>query len=158
MNKPSYHGQVTQEPGHGEKGQSFVEFALILIFFLILLAGVVDLGRIFMVYLAMRDAAEEGIIYGIINPEHCHQIEDRIRENVANPENLAVSILVDGTDCYDATPRAQACIGHEIEVLVTDPNFTITMPFMGTVVGSQQITLNARANGMILRPACADSS
>ena len=49
-----------------EKGQSLVELALIIVFVLIILAGVVDLGRMMYEYLTMRDAAQEGAGYAAI--------------------------------------------------------------------------------------------
>ena len=43
-----------------EKGQSLVEFALLLPILLIILIGVVDLGRMYYAYVVITDAAAEG--------------------------------------------------------------------------------------------------
>ena len=42
-----------------EKGQSMVELAVSVVVLLILLAGVVDLGRLAFYYITLRDAAQE---------------------------------------------------------------------------------------------------
>ena len=52
-----------------EKGQSLVEFALVLVFLLSLLAGIFDLGRAFFAYIIIRDAAQEGAVFGSIAPK-----------------------------------------------------------------------------------------
>ena len=49
-----------------ESGQSLVELALSMTLLLILLAGVVDLGRAFFTYIALRDAAQEGASYAAV--------------------------------------------------------------------------------------------
>jgi hypothetical protein len=50
-------------------GQSLIEFAVILPVFLMLLMGVVDLGRIFFIYIAMYNAAQEGALYACTTPK-----------------------------------------------------------------------------------------
>ena len=51
-----------------EQGQSLVELALSLTLLLLLLGGAIDLGRMFFTYIALRDAAQEGAIYGSYCP------------------------------------------------------------------------------------------
>lgn len=53
-----------------EQGQSLIELSLSLVMLLILLAGLVDLGRGFFTYITLRDAAQEGASYAsVINIE-----------------------------------------------------------------------------------------
>ena len=62
---------VRKEKGQGkerEKGQSLVEMALVLPVVLVILAIVLDLGRIYYVAVALTDAAGEGATYAAINP------------------------------------------------------------------------------------------
>jgi hypothetical protein len=142
-----------------QKAQSLVEFAVILTLLLVLLAGVVDMGRVFFAYIGMRDAALEGIVYGSVNPTHCHQIEGRVRDNLTNPESTIVDTIINGDICAEsAKDSASACLGNEIEVKVIENEFPITMPFLGTVLGKQSIRLEASVSGTILRPACTSDS
>src|SRR3990172_6767016 len=53
----------------GERGQSLVELALSLTVILLLLAGAVDFSIAYFSFSAMQDAAQEGALYGSINPE-----------------------------------------------------------------------------------------
>ena len=61
-------------PSH-EGGQSLVEFAFALPVLLILLLGVLDVGRMYFTFLAIQNAAGEGALYAAINPK-CVQISD----------------------------------------------------------------------------------
>lgn len=51
-----------------ERGQSIVEMAFVLPILLIILLGVLDLGRVYYVMVALEDMAAEGASYAGINP------------------------------------------------------------------------------------------
>ena len=51
-----------------ESGQSMVEMALMSTVLILLLAGVLDFGRMYFTYLALQNAAGEGATYGSIFP------------------------------------------------------------------------------------------
>ena len=57
-----------------ENGQSLTEFAVSITFIILILSGIVDLGRAYFTYISLRDAAQEGAIYGSINPLDCNKI------------------------------------------------------------------------------------
>jgi hypothetical protein len=52
-----------------QRGQSLVELALALPILLLLLGGVIDLGRGFLILVAVENAAGEGALYGAVHPE-----------------------------------------------------------------------------------------
>lgn len=152
-----------------EKGQSLVELALGLIVLLIILAGLVDLGRAIFYYLAMRDAAEEGLVYGVVYPNNCTQIEDRVFGSLADP-NIQVQVFIGrqaetaiDTNVYDLQAcnnqnACRKCHGHPgsdvhvMQIVVINPNFPLSMPFIGTFLGTQSISLRASIQGTIIRP------
>lgn len=119
-------------PKHPENGQSMVELALIITILMILLAGVIDMGRAFFTYMAMRDAAQEGAAYGSINPFDEAGIISRVMDNldqvVPNPEDAAEAIKVGiGFD-------GPKCLGYEITVNVDYGSFPLAMPFLGWIL------------------------
>ena len=59
-------------PPSGERGQSLVEFALMLPILLLMLMGTLDLGRLYFAYVAIHNAAGEGALYAAINPQCIH--------------------------------------------------------------------------------------
>jgi hypothetical protein len=138
-----------------EKGQALMELAVSITVLFIILAGVVDLGRMLFHYIAMRDAAQEAAAYGSINPTHCDQIRDRAWVAMASSPFVTVTATIDGVACASAaSDPSKACFGNEIHVSLSDPAFPITMPFIGAFLGSQSIPLEAHITGTILRPAC----
>jgi len=144
-----------------EKAQSLVEFAGALVVLVILLAGIVDLGRAIFTLFAMQDAAEEGIVFGTSFPTHCDQIRERIQYNLANeilPDDITVWVTIENNagvqQSCDSIPANNVYAGKEMQIEVTQ-TFKITMPLIGAFVG-QTIPLKATANGIILRPQPPD--
>jgi Flp pilus assembly protein TadG len=132
-----------------ERGQSMTELAISMVFLLILLAGVVDIGRALFAFVALRDAAEEGAIYGSIYPYDTPGIIDRVRHASWGPVNLANTSDVFVT----VTTVGAACEGNIVRVNVTH-QLPIVTPFMGSILGSQTININATIDARILRPPC----
>ncbi len=132
-----------------ERGQSLVELAISFTFLMILLAGTVDLGHGLFTWLALRDAAQEGASYGSINPIDTGGMRARIYDNLEQiindpPSNVVINISI----------ITQPCLGNTIQVDVDYPNFPITMPFLGTLLGSQTFPIHATVNDTILIPTC----
>jgi hypothetical protein len=154
-----------------EVGQSLMELAVSITVLLIILAGIVDLGRMFFHYIAMRDAAQEAASYGSINPTHCNQIRDRAWIAMATSSAIDVTVTINGfygaditqldtafsEDCLAASANPMhACHGNEIVVTLSDNEFPITMPFIGSFLGRQNIPLETTITGTILRPPCKE--
>jgi hypothetical protein len=135
-----------------EKGQSLVEFAFSLVILLILISGIVDLGRAFFTYMALHDAAQEGAIYGSLNPEDTSGIIQRVRQTSQQPVNLMDASIIEVPD-----PKFQndsPCEGSVIEVTVIYRDFPLTMPFMSTLIGKQSLDMSATVKDMIVRSSC----
>lgn len=149
-------------PPASKRGQILVEFAVSLTVFLLLLAGTVDFGIGLFHYIAMHDAAQEGALYGSINPPPltgswtCPDFNiDRICERVitASGENgLLGKMYASGMSVAVAVPD-EACEGHELSVTL-QYDYPLTMPFIGAVIGSDHIRLTAAAVDTILTPSC----
>src|SRR5512135_3673178 len=88
-----------------ERGQSLVELAAGLLVLLILVMGIIDLGRALFYYTTLRDAAQEGAVYGAINPQDCYGIVARARSPLANANEgtIMVDVYMKG---MDGTPHA----------------------------------------------------
>jgi hypothetical protein len=148
-----------------ELGQSLVEFSLSAILIILLLVAVADFGRAFFTYLSMRDAAQEGALYGSLCPRHVAGIEQRVRSTGNLPVNLADTTQVDVDcdyrhdfnengvfesgetwDCGTTIPLP----GYGIQVRVLYPNFMITTPLLGSIIGNS-IALRAEVTDTILQ-------
>jgi Flp pilus assembly protein TadG len=143
-----------------ELGQSLVEFALSLVIILTLLAGVVELGRVFFAYIIIRDAAQEGAVFGSIAPKSDltafeNGVEARVITAFTDPTDssnvpLNISKINVQTTIYGSSCAAP---GNGIEVRV-EYSLPVTMPFLGAVIGSQEINMSASVENPILAPIC----
>lgn len=143
-----------------EKGQSLTEFALTLVILITLIAGIADLGRMFFAYIVIRDAAQEGAVYGSIADKSDltnfrSEVESRVKEAFTDPDDpsntpIDISKLVVQTDLIGATCAAP---GSAIKVKV-DYSVPVTMPFLGTIIGSQEMKMSTSVENAILSPVC----
>ena len=150
-----------------ERGQSLVELGVSLLILLYLLSGAAEFGVLFFQFVQLRDAAQEGALYGSMNPyvdsngdgafnvgEPANQtlIENRVRAASSSPIDLSDTskVLVtvtssDGTNLF--------CEGHGIQVTVSFTHH-IFMPFMPQLIGRTDIPLSATVVDTILSPIC----
>ncbi len=160
-----------------EKGQSLVELAISLVILLYLLSGAAEFGIALFQYVQLRDAAQEGALYGSINPTDFANIEARTRASSNSPVRLdqlpptgpTVEIFIQGTLVrrnnvdtgvnVTASPNKVACEGisggssHGVRVVVSYDH-RIFMPFMPQILRTNTIHLTAEATDTILTPPC----
>ena len=129
-----------------QNGQALVEFAMGLFFLLLLISGIVDLGRAIFTYMDLREAAQEGAAYGTVNPRDTIGIQNRVTDssNVFDSADLSVNVV----------KPANPCLGDDITVTVSMADFPLTMPFMGTILGTQVLTITASIEDTVLVPLC----
>lgn len=139
-----------------ERGQSLVELSISLVLLLMLLAGAVEFGIAFFQFVQLRDAAQEGALYGSMNPPASSTdtaqktlIANRAKAASQSPINLATDPAVTVTV---AVTDGQYCEGGALQVEITYQH-KIFMPFLPKIVGST-IPLKATVTDTILSPAC----
>ncbi len=130
---------------HRENGQGFVEFAVGITFLLVLLAGVLDLGRAYISYIALQDAAQEGASYASIAPTDIAGIRERVRATSSGP--------IDFVPFDDSQINVQffggSCTGSGVKVTVQF-DFRLVAPFFS----GNSLTLSAEATDTILQGSC----
>ena len=148
------------------KGQSLVELAVSLVILLYLLSGAAEFGILFFQYIQLRDAAQEGALYGSINPTDTAKIIERIRDSsgtspidLTDTTAVTIGIFIDDdhTTTADDIPytnttayQAKDCEGHGIKVVVSYDH-EVFMPFMSQFIGDT-IPLDATVTDTILTP------
>jgi hypothetical protein len=138
-----------------ERGQSLIEMAISFTIIMLLISGIVDLGRAYISYIAIFDAAQEGAAYGAYYPRDPDSIELHVRGTSSNPIDLTDtdSVEVEVIPHPSPTNIEDLCAGDGLEVKVIY-TFDLTMPFLGAFIPSTQIPLTANAIGTVLSPAC----
>jgi Flp pilus assembly protein TadG len=161
-----------------EKGQSLVELAVSLLFLLLILSGVFDLGMMLYSYLTLRDVAQEGATYGLYNPTDSSGILTRIQDSTDWPldasqlTNVHIFCCDKSTpgDCTSGSclvtlnpgpppvyvPAVTSCQGQKITVKV-EYNYELMMPVIGIFTGWNDIPLDASVTDTILESSEAIS-
>lgn len=140
-----------------ENGQSLVELAVSLIFLMLVLGGIVEFGIALFQFVQLRDAAQEGAIFGSACPDLA-QIEERVRYSSNTPIDLSdsdrVFVEISLSD-FSGVPKdiSQVKDGDAMTVRVSFSH-KIFMPFIPQILQRGDLPLNASVTNTVLRSAC----
>lgn len=136
-----------------EKGQSLVEIALVFPILLMILSGILDLGRAYFIYIALEDGAGEAALYLSINAA-CRYATDG--PQCADPNNAdfrarhAGGGIVDWTNAVVNIERTDLYgVGDPVKVQI-QYEFGLLTPIIPTITGLNPITLSSEATHIIL--------
>ncbi len=135
---------ATPTSNRSSRGQSLVEFALTLPILLLILVGVLDLGRLYFTYISLTNAAREGARYGAKYPptnptDQANSRVQAINNHVAGEVDRNIVTLTasnitincpDGVPCTPGSPNTPG-INNRIQVTVTYPFQLITTYIFG---------------------------
>lgn len=149
---------------NSERGQSLVELSISLVVLLLLLSGAVEFGLAFFQFVQLRDAAQEGALFGSMdaNGLNIPNIETRARNASTSPIDLGdTSIVSVSIYINDALARQSdengvvqnALCGQEGDALRVEVSYdhVVFMPFMANIIGNT-VPLNATVTDTILSP------
>jgi hypothetical protein len=157
--------KIRRKVNRSERGQSLVELAMSFMIIAFLLSGAVDLGRAYFVFVALRDAAQEGAVYGSLAPADIDPgIYTRIQESSTGPIDFSSdpnltwppSVVYEGTAAcsgFYADPFTGETKANAIVVSV-EYDFPLTMALIQAMVPGSSITLTASSTYTILFPPC----
>ena len=115
------------------EGASFVELALVLPLFLVMLIPVVDLGRGFYAAIEVASAAHAGAMYGVENPSDTSGMVQAAKAGASNLTNVDASAAY-GCECSDGSSPIASCTSTPsctynyvtyVDVTVTSPYRTV---------------------------------
>lgn len=136
-----------------ERGQSFMELGISLVFLLVVLCVMVDLGWAFYTMISLRDIAQEATAYGSMCAKDKVGIEERFRDSTTSP--LDADEISSFTLQY-CNPLTGACTnsnpkkGDFITVSATYQHQIVT-PFVGAFLGNiQEYPLSVTASNSIM--------
>lgn len=135
-----------------ERGQSLVELAISITVILWLLAGAVEFGIAFFQYIQLRDAAQEGALYGSLFPNSEAPIVARVRGASSSPINLTKAPPDDNAVTVTVSTSGSGCVGDGITVTASYDHI-IFMPFASLFISSP-LKLTASVTDTILNSTC----
>jgi PKD repeat protein len=142
--------------GRKSRGQSLVEFALVLPVFLVFLAAALDLGRVFYANITLNNAAREGAMEAARNPASFGAGQDcdasnagRIVCRVQFESASSAVTIADGDITATCSSACNAASGSTVTVKVKG-NFQLVTPILSAIFGGQTVKLNSAATAQIL--------
>ncbi len=144
-----------REDGSGRsKGQSLVEFAIMLPVLLLIFGAALDLGRLFYAHVAIENAAKEGALYGANNPG-C----DGPSDECLDPNNVrwhvgteSVGIPVDDITVTCSSGSASDCEADDFYDVTVTSTFEMLTPILAPFFGSS-IQLTSTAASLVVNDA-----
>lgn len=137
-----------------ERGQSLVEMSVGFVLLLIVLSGLLDVGRAYYIYVGLEDGAGEAALYLSIDPE-CRTAADgdqcadpnnaEYRARNAGGENIdwsAADITITRPAIYGVGDPVKVTIQYELPLLT---------PFMPRFAGINPVYLTTEATQTIIR-------
>jgi hypothetical protein len=118
-----------------ETGQSLVEFAIVAPFLLLIILGILDLGRLIFINTMLSAAVQEGARAGAVSTNFT-QIESVVQDRLSGVDRDDVEISIDRTEHYT-----------EVEIVYA---FHPITPMIGTVLGQEGIVLRRAARMQLL--------
>jgi Flp pilus assembly protein TadG len=118
--------QVGMNGSGMERGQSLVETAVVAPLLVLLILGILDLGRIVFINTMLSSAAQDGARAGLVT-SNFSAIESSVRNRLSGVDKDGVVIRIDRTEAYT-----------EVEIVY---RFTPITPLITTVIGGDEIEL-----------------
>lgn len=125
---------------HGRsRGQALVESAMVLPILVLLVMGVIDVGRLIFAHVALQEATQEGAIYGAYKPSPRDDIRTRVTGSSSEDWVSGASVTV----CHLTTAPAgwTTPFPGAISVASTYPLDLLT-PIVPDILGASTITLS----------------
>jgi hypothetical protein len=145
------------------RGQSLVEFALVLPIFLLLFFAIVDFGSAIFTYNSLTNAAREGARLAIVNQDTASIIaraEGQISVGEINAPNVTVNFYNpadDGSGLADTsspcTPAAFGCIA----VVSFESTYRPLTPIIGRILFKNGVTFTATSS-LTVEYSCPNAS
>lgn len=158
------HGRLRWRRRERSRGQSMVEFALVLPLMLLLFAGAADLGRLFFNFVAVENAVKEGALYGARYPlcdnssGRCpdpNNVQWRTENEARTAANAA--LVTPTSECRNAVSGVayadlRDCVAGDTYVVRATIQFTPITPMLSQIVGGT-INLSGESRAVVLNQA-----
>lgn len=143
------------------RGQSFVEFALLLPVLLVLVLGTVDLGRAYFASVSLENAVKEGAFFGARQPKCAtagatcpdpSNVKARVdlEMNGMPVTNFQAKCFLPGTTVFTGAGKAlTACEDGDLYYVASKTPFTLVTPLIAGLVGNT-LTLSSSATSVVV--------
>ncbi len=127
--------------GKRQRGQSLVEFALVLPLLVLILMGILDFGRAFYAYSVVANSAREGARVGVVAPTTDAEIRAAVRRFTIGLEAIPDAKIA-------ITPSGTRVSGETIRVRV-EYDFLAVTPLIDSFLPGGRLTLFSSATMVV---------
>jgi Flp pilus assembly protein TadG len=136
---------MTQYLSSYRKGQTLVEFALLLPILLLITFVVIDLGRAVYYYSAIHNAAREGVRWGIVNKDINGKIDIAGMENTTVDYAFGLGLELSDVTAGAGDPQVVDGFANPTVRVKVFYDFEPATPVVSTLLPSGTITLQSEA-------------
>jgi len=151
--------RLQRGPHRAERGQSLVEMTIGMVILLMIVMGILDLGRVYFTYLTLQDAAGEAALYLAVDP--CCAYPESGATGCTDPNNAKyrasysadpgfAAAVNSPNGGFEATVADPLLLGSPITVSIYYPYQPIT-PLISAIAPT--IRLGATASNVVTLPA-----
>ncbi len=138
---------------HGEKGMAYVELAIGVTTFFLLVFGVLEFSRLFWTHNALTDATRRGARYAVVSPGSVANVKNVVVYGTPTPADGA-SPVVYGLSTSDVQVTYSANFGVKngtVTVSITNYVFNFSVPLIGTTISlpAYKTTLTGESAGYV---------
>ncbi len=121
-----------------QRGAAAVETAILATLLLVLVFGVIDIGRAIFTRIAIEDAVQDGATYAALtDTADVASIEARVRNSISSPDLSTTPIVV---TCTEDTTGSRTSRFVEVSVTFSQPLIT---PIASSLAGPLDLTASA---------------
>lgn len=128
------------------RGQSLVEFALVIPIFLLILFGMIDIGRLVYINNSLSEGAREAARWGSVQLRSRDDAGRKSVETYATGSMAAVPDPTAKVTCQDGVDLSDETVCGSGDILVVEVSSPVTMftPIIAQIVGSRTYTATSR--------------
>jgi hypothetical protein len=151
------HGWNRRSASISERGQSLVELSISMVIMLLLLFGLLDLGRAYFIFIAMEDSAGEAAVFLSLYPECLDASSGPLCGDPNNATYRAQNAASGYFQFFDWGDNTQLNVYRppvyatgttvRVEIIHT---FDLLFPVIPDIVGANSITLRSEASHIIV--------
>ena len=150
--------------GRTQRGQTLVEFALVVMMFLVVMFGLIEFARALWTWNTIVQATRAGARFAVVetpNPSNDDAIKNYVvylnSAGTGDPvlpglttSNVTVSFrkIVLGTGAYDTAPLPTKFQADVVQVSITGYNFNFVVPIFGTSITLPAFTTTLAIEGL----------
>ena len=121
---------MRRKNNESDRGVALVETALVLPLLVLLLFGLLDVGRLVYAKIELHEAAQEGSLWGSYYPDAYSAVQTRVAESLNNPDTFPSDVVV---TCPPSGDSIRVSLSRDLDLL--------------SPLGPGTVTLTATAEG-----------